>query len=80
MNCEQCVKDCRDDGQTCAPRDPDHVHWYEQWMYDVEDEHVLTAHVSTLIGGFYRCPAGKHDPVEAKPAEAMRAAGMRPML
>ena len=48
-------------------------------MWDAMEEHRLTQHVMTLIGGYYRCPASTHDPVEAKPADAMRAAGMRPV-
>ena len=80
MKCPKCIEECKEQGQDCAPLDGDEVQWYEQWMWDVMEEHRLTQHVMTLIGGFYRCPTSKHESVEAKPAEAMRAAGMRPML
>ena len=62
----------------CLPPDPDHVHWYEQWMYDADKEHVKSAHAMTLIGGFHRCEKGHR--VEAHPADAMRAAGQVPMI
>ena len=78
MNCEQCVKECRAEGLMCAPRDPDHIHYYEQWMYDAEAEHKRTAHAMVLTGGMYQC--GKGHRAEAHPADAMRAAGQEPML
>ena len=80
MNCQACVQECKEQGYLCAPRDPDHGHYYEEWMYDAEAEHKRTAHVAPLVDGFYRCPVGIHEPVEAHPADAMRAAGQEPLL
>ena len=78
MKCEPCVKECKEQGQLCSPKDPDHASYYEQWMYEQDDEHRRVAHAMVLTGGMYRCDKGHK--VEANPADAMRAAGQQPML
>ena len=82
MTCEQCVKECKEEGGKCNPLTGEDWAGYEQWMIDDVATHKRTAHVMHLTGGFYRClnlNAG-HPPVEANPADAMRAAGMERLI
>ena len=80
MNCQECVKECKAAGGMCNPPDAEERLWYEQWQYDAVAEHKRAAHVMELARYDYRCPAGQHEPVEAHPAEIMRAAGMELLL
>ena len=79
MKCKKCVEECQGEGGLCSPPPEDHADYYQQWMYDQDAEHQNIAHRMILIDGFYRCLEG-HRRVEAPPAEAMRAAGIPPLL
>ena len=79
MNCEQCVKECKAEGGKCNPLTGEEWSWYEPWMIEDVAHHKHAAHAMVLFSsGFHRCEKGHK--VEAHPADAMRAAGMEPML
>ena len=78
MKCQECVQACKEEGGMCAPLTSEERSWYEPWMFRMDSEHKRTAHAMALTGGIYHCDRGHR--VEAHPADAMRAAGMEPML
>ena len=81
MKCAECVNECKAEGGLCAPMD------YQSFQVMKETgirmsfvaKHRTRRHSRIMDGGFWRCAHG-HDPVEANPADAMRAAGVKPML
>ena len=81
MNCPGCVAACKAEGGICNPLtaadllDPE----LGRIAAEAQAGHRL-AHLMPLGGGFHRCPVGEHGLIEAHPADAMRAAGMKPML
>ena len=80
MNCQECVKECVEDCLTEERFLHKAVPGFKREQQEKLEEHRATAHVSPLTDGFYRYPLGIHAPVEAHPADAMRAAGQEPML
>ena len=82
MNCEQCVKECKEQGGLCNPPTTEEMASGETMLWELSAEHRQISHVMHLTGGFYRClnlNAG-HPPVEANPADAMRAAGQARLI
>lgn len=81
INCRECVKECKEQGGMCWPPTFEECLGAQDDGYDANeafDLHKLVAHVMTIVGGHHRCEKGHR--VEAHPADAMRAAGMEPML
>ena len=77
MKCDACATECQTDGGLCSPRTADDQ-WWEPWMVKAWNEHQREAHPMTLSDGFHRCEKGHR--VEASPVDAMRAAGIPPLL
>ena len=81
MRCRECVKECKERGDLCAPPDPESL--FDPTIRDLENtvgrDHRESAHLMRLVDGSYHCGKG-HLSVEAPPVDAMRAAGMEPML
>ena len=76
MKCKECVQECKDAGGFCNPVSSEE----DQMLAEVITSHRLGVHVMPVIGGSYRCPKGLHPLVEAHGADAMRAAGMEPII
>ena len=82
MNCEQCVKECKEQGGVCAPPNEMDRFVARDMGFDADEAYTLhqqIGHVMPLEGGFYRCGHG-HTAVEANPADAMRAAGQARLI
>ena len=81
MKCAECVNECKAEGGLCAPMDFESIQAMKEVGIPVRTvgKHRTRKHSRVLVGGFWRCAHG-HDPVEARPDEAMRAAGVKPML
>ena len=80
MNCEQCVKECKAEGGKCLPLTGEQWARYGPGMLGYVAQHRRTGHSMHLTGGFYHCLNTGHPQVEAQGADAMRAAGMEPLL
>ena len=95
MRCPECVKECKAEGGICEGggvfvcpcgncgcgyKAAEDCHCDEPcWINPDIEQHVAAKHTMALVGGHYRCDKG-HDPIEANPVDAMRAAGLEPML
>ena len=84
MKCPQCVKECKASGGFCNPPTFEERQGAKDDGYDADeafDLHKQVEHVMELNIGIWKCPQGQgHPSVEANPVDAMRAAGMEPML
>ena len=82
MKCPQCVKECKERGGLCQPPTFESREAAKDMGIDDDKAYALhkqVEHVMELNIGIWKCPQG-HPSVEANPVDAMRAAGMEPML
>ena len=80
MNCEACRDCCVADGGLCNPMTAEERQAHPSEVaagLEAQAEHDM-AHAMWLEGAMWRCDRGHK--VEAAPDEAMRAAGVEPML
>ena len=83
MNCQKCVGECEKQGGLCGIIGRDEREGlHDMGMKDSDiDAHVKehrASHTMAIQGHAWVCLKGHR--VEAAPADAMRAAGMEPML
>ena len=80
MKCKTCVADCKAEGGLCIPPQGEEKlapEIMEAWA-EVGPDHARRWHNMDLVGGFWECAKGHR--VEAHPVDAMRAAGITPLL
>ena len=84
MNCQKCVAECEKQGGLCGIIDREtfeglkNAGWKDNEIGGRVKTHRELEHTMAIRGHAWVCPKGHK--VEAAPADAMRAAGMEPML
>ena len=80
MKCETCVAKCKSEGGLCVPPQGEETmapEIMEAWA-KMGPDHELRFHYMQISEGFWYCQKGHR--VEAHPVDAMRAAGVEPLL